>query len=67
MLKVIREKKDLKQGDVAELAGISRAAYCNIESGNRRASVDVAQKIAAVLEIPEEKIFEVFYKKTPPT
>lgn len=67
MLKLIREKKDLKQWDVAELVGISRSAYSNIESGNRRASVDVAQKIAAVLEIPEDKIFEVFYKKTPTT
>lgn len=67
MLKALREEKKLKQEDVALAAGISRSAYCNIETGSRRPSVDVAQKLAAVLGIPEEKIFEVFYKKSPPT
>ena len=67
MLKALREEKRLKQEEVASAAGISRSAYCNIEKGSRRPSVDVAQKLAAVLGIPEEKIFEVFYKKSPPT
>lgn len=62
-----RKAKKCTMKQVAAAADITEGAYCMIENGKRRPSVDVAQKIAAVLEIPEEKIFEVFYKKTPPT
>ena len=45
-----RLKKGLSQEDVARAAGISRAAYTNIENGKRRPSPEVAQKIAKVLK-----------------
>ena len=35
---------------MAREAGISRAAYTNIENGKRRPSPEVAQKIAKVLK-----------------
>lgn len=63
MLKDIRKKNALTQEDVALLVGIARTAYCNIENGKRRPSIGVAYKIAAVLDIPEDQILKVFYKK----
>lgn len=66
-LKDYRREKKFTMKQVAIFAGITQGAYCMIENGSRRPSVDVAQKLAAVLGIPEEKIFEVFYKKSPPT
>ena len=45
-----RLKKGLSQEEVAREAGISRAAYTNIENGKRRPSPEVAQKIAKVLK-----------------
>lgn len=63
MLKDIRKKNALTQEDVALLVGITRTAYCNIENGKRQPSIGVAYKIAAALDIPEEQILKVFYKK----
>lgn len=45
-----RLKKGYSQEEVAHAAGISRAAYTNIENGKRRPSPEVAQKIAKFLK-----------------
>lgn len=39
----------MSQKEVADEAGISQTAYCNIESGRRNPSVKVAQKLGKVL------------------
>lgn len=49
-LEEIRLKKGHSQEEVARAAGISRAAYTNIELGRRRPSPEVAQKIAKFLK-----------------
>ena len=49
-LKQKRLNKKLKHEDVAKAVGIHRAYYTMIESGYRDPSVDVAKKIAAILE-----------------
>lgn len=49
-LEEIRLKKGYSQEEVARAAGISRAAYTNIELGKRRPSPEVAQKIAKFLK-----------------
>lgn len=59
--------RGLTQKGLAMLVGVSVRSIAMYEAKQRRPSVDVAQKLAAVLGIPEEKIFEVFYKKSPPT
>lgn len=46
----------LTQEQVAKLAGISRSAYSNIESGKRDPSVSMAMKIASALKF-DWKIF----------
>ena len=60
-LKQIREAKCLEQKEVADKVGKTQACYSYIESGYRRPSVELAQKIASVLEFdwtlffPEKK------------
>jgi len=44
-----RKEAGLKQEEVAEIIGVSRAAYSNIEIGRRRPSVSTAKRIAALL------------------
>lgn len=48
-LKEIRSKAKITQESIAALVGIERASYSNIESGERRPSVETAKKIADVL------------------
>jgi putative transcriptional regulator len=46
------------QAQIAEAAGISQQMYSAIELGERRPSVDVAKKIAAVLGFKWTRFFE---------
>lgn len=46
------------QEQVAKLAGISRSAYSNIESGKRAPSVDAAKKIAKALNFNWQIFFD---------
>ncbi|MBQ9252277.1 MAG: helix-turn-helix transcriptional regulator [Clostridia bacterium] len=48
-LRRIRTKAGKSQEEVSKAAGISRAAYTNIENGKRRPSVGVAQKLGKTL------------------
>jgi len=54
----LRKAAGLTQKDVANKAGVSRAAYSNIEIGARRPSVENAKKIAAVLGFPWTRFYE---------
>ena len=56
-LEEMRTKKRYSQEEVAQAAGISRAAYTNIENGKRRPSPEVAQRIAKFLKFPWTKFF----------
>ena len=57
-LKEIRMESGKTQEEVADEAGITRGAYCNIETGERRPSVDVAKRIAGVLGFDWTRFFE---------
>lgn len=58
-LKNIRTERGMTQDQVAEaVGGISRTAYTNIETGIRRPSVEVAQRIAGVLGFEWTRFFE---------
>lgn len=57
-LKDLRQSAELTMKELATKAGISECYYSQIESGHRRPAVDVAKKIAAVLDIPWDKFFE---------
>ena len=48
-LRAYRNKMGATQKEIAYKSGISRVFYTNIETGKRRPSPEVAQKIADVL------------------
>ena len=54
-----RVKKGLRQYQVSELLGISRAFYTQIELGTRGISFENAKQISKVLEIPWERFLEL--------
>ncbi len=53
-----RVAADLTQSEVAKGAAIARGSYANIENEERRPSVDVAKRIAAVLGFEWTRFFE---------
>lgn len=53
-----RKEKNLTMSQVAEQTGISLSFYCQIENGDRNPSVDVAKKIAKVLDFDWTLLFE---------
>lgn len=57
-LKDIRVKKELTQQEVANAANVDVTMICKIEQGERRPSVEVAKKIASVLEFPWTRFYE---------
>jgi len=55
---LIELRKGYSQTQIAEAVGISQQMYSAIELGERRPSVEVAKKIAAVLGFHWTKFFE---------
>ncbi|MCL6592704.1 MAG: helix-turn-helix domain-containing protein [Alicyclobacillus sp.] len=55
---LVKIRGNRTQEQVAVAAGISRSAYANIENGNREPSVEMAKKIAAVLQFDWTMFFD---------
>ena len=62
-LKQIRETKGLEQKDIALKINKTQACYSYIENGNRNPSVELAQKIADVLDFDWTLFFPKKKKK----
>jgi putative transcriptional regulator len=58
-LKVQRAVCDLTQGELAELAGVTRKSVNAIETGRMVPSVLLALKLARVLRVPVETVFSL--------
>ena len=58
-IKVERAKKDLTQGKLAELAGVSRQTINAMEAGKYIPSTALALKLARIFECKVEEIFEL--------
>ena len=56
-LKEIREKFDKTHQDVADLIGVSKPYYWQIENGKRGLSYELAVKIASVFGKTPDEIF----------
>ena len=54
----LRKKKNLTMREVGMMANISESMYSLIENGKRRPSVDVAKRIASVLNFDWTLFFE---------
>ena len=57
-LKELRTQKDLTQKEVANAANVDATMISKIEQGERRPSVEVAKKIAAVLGFDWTRFYE---------
>ena len=57
-LKNIRTEKNLTQSEIAKMAGVDVTMISKIELGERRPSVEVAKKIAAVLGFNWTRFYE---------
>ena len=56
-LKVARAEKNLSQGELAKLVGVSRQTISQIERGDYSPSVTLALKLAKVCQVHVEDIF----------
>ena len=57
-LKAIRKRAGLRQTDLAQAASISQSLVVKIELGERKPSVKVAKRIAAVLDFDWTDFFK---------
>ena len=62
-LKQIREAKNIEQKEIATKAKITQACYSYIENGARNPSVNLAQKIAEILDFDWTMFFPSKKKK----
>ncbi|UCE21861.1 MAG: helix-turn-helix transcriptional regulator [Candidatus Aminicenantes bacterium] len=58
-LKVQRAKKDLTQEQLAQMVGVTRKTINTVEKGKYVPSTYLALKLAKVLEVPVEELFEI--------
>ncbi|PGX09297.1 helix-turn-helix transcriptional regulator [Bacillus sp. AFS033286] len=54
----LRKEQGITQEELAQKVGITRAYLSNLENGKYKPSLDVALRIANVLESAVEKIFK---------
>lgn len=53
-----RKAKGLQQKDIAKMVGISRSHYTKIEAGKRNPRLEIARRIAIIVE---EDVKELFF------
>mgnify|MGYP001119314784 CR=1 FL=1 len=59
----IRKEKGLTQQQLAEAVGVTKRAIASYESGSRRPSPAVAERIARVLGMDLETMWRVLYRQ----
>ena len=58
-LKAARKAAGLTQGQIASLLGYrSKGQYCMLERGQRRITIEMAFRIASILNKPIEELFD---------
>jgi len=57
IVKELRTQKDMSQGKLAELVGVTRQTIISLEKGSYVPSLLLAMRISDVLEAPIETIF----------
>ena len=58
-LKVQRAKRDLTQGQLAELVGVTRKTINTVENGVYIPSTYLALKLSQTLDVPVEDLFQL--------
>ena len=57
IVKELRTQKDISQGKLAKMVGVTRQTVISLEKGSYVPSLLLAMKISEVLEAPIEQIF----------
>ena len=57
IVKELRTQKDISQGKLAELVGVTRQTIISLEKGSYVPSLLLAMRISEILETPIETIF----------
>jgi transcriptional regulator with XRE-family HTH domain len=57
-LRVLREKKNLSQGEIEKRSGLLRCYISRVENGHTVPSIETIEKFARALEVP---LYELFY------
>ena len=58
IVKDLRAEKNISQGKLAELTGVTRQTIISLEKGSYVPSLILAMRISEVLEMPIEQIFK---------
>ena len=57
-LRVLREEKQLSQGDIEKRTGLLRCYISRVENGHTVPAIETIEKLARALEVP---MYQVFY------
>jgi transcriptional regulator with XRE-family HTH domain len=63
-VRLLREQKQLSQGDIEKRAGLLRVYISRVENGHTVPSIETLEKFARALEVPMYQLF--FHGETPP-
>ena len=63
-LKKLREERNLSQGQLAELAGVSKVIISQIEKGDSNPTINTIWKLTGALELPYTSLLEMESVKT---
>lgn len=66
-IKIIRESKDLTQGDLADMINTKRSTFKDWEQGNSLIPAEKLYAISIILAVPLNKILDVTGGKPPPS
>jgi transcriptional regulator with XRE-family HTH domain len=56
-LRILRERKDMSQGDIEKRTGLLRRYISRVENGHTVPSVDTLEKMTRALEVPMYRLF----------
>ena len=62
-LRILREERDLSQGDIEARTGLLRCYISRVENGHTVPSIETLKKLAGALEVP---LYQLFYEGTEP-
>jgi len=62
-LRVLREEKELSQGDIERRTGLLRCYISRVENNHTVPAIETLEKLARALEIP---LYQLFYEGSAP-